>query len=347
MKEIFELERKIVPELLDVLVKRYNILRAISHHQPVGRRSLAEKLSMGERTIRTEIEFLKSQELVEIRSNGMIITEEGRALILKLKETVHEIKGISELERQVENLLHIKKVIIVPGDISESQIALRDLGKACANFVKGCLKDNCIIALTGGSTLREVVEAFPKDSHFKNIQVLPARGGMGENVETQSNTLAALLAKKVEGTYKMLHIPDTLSNDIIENLFKEEPIKSLVETIHKADIIMYGIGNAEQMVKKRGLSETEVQKLIQKGAVGEACGCYFSKDSKIISETTAIGIKISSARKINVHIAVAGGNNKVESIIATEFNDTDGILVTDEAAAKGIIRKFLDSEAHD
>ena len=61
---------------------------------------------------------------------------------------------------------------------------------------------------------------------------------------------------------------------------------------------------------------------------------------KIISETTAIGIKINNARKIKTHIAVAGGNNKVESIIATEYNDYTGVLVTDEAAAKGILDKL-------
>ena len=39
---------------------------------------------------------------------------------------------------------------------------LKDLGKAAANYVKDIIKDNNIIAITGGSTIKEVVEAFPK-----------------------------------------------------------------------------------------------------------------------------------------------------------------------------------------
>ncbi len=100
---------------------------------------------------------------------------------------------------------------------------------------------------------------------------------------------------------------------------------------------MYGIGNAVQMAKKRGVSEAKIKNLIDNGAVGEAFGCYFTKNSQIISEATSIGIKISEARKIRTHIAIAGGKNKVESIISTEFNDINGILVTDEETGKKIL----------
>lgn len=340
LQEILELQKKIVPELVNTLEKRYNVLRTIYHNEPIGRRSLAEKLNTGERTVRTEIGFLKEQELIEINPAGMKVTDDGEEIINKLKDFIHEIKGLSEVEEKIKSLLNLKKVIIVPGDVEENPLVLKDLGKACANYVKDVLEDNSIVALTGGSTLKEVVEAFPKVTNLSNIQVVPARGGMGKNVETQANTLAASLAKKLNGTYKMLHISENLSLDIIDNLLKEEAVKAVIDTIHKADILMYGVGNAVQMARKRGVPEDEIKNLIDNGAVGEAFGCYFSKDSKIISETTAIGIKINNARKIKTHIAVAGGNNKVESIIATEYNDYTGVLVTDEAAANGILEKL-------
>ena len=231
----------------------------------------------------------------------------------------------------------MKKVIIVPGNLEENHLVLKDLGKACSNYVKDVLKDNSIIALTGGSTLKEVVEAFPKINNLSNIQVVPARGGMGKKVETQANTLAASLAQKLNGTYKMLHISENLSLDILKTLLKQEDVKSVIDTIHKADILMYGIGNAVQMARKRGIPQSEIDDLIKNGAVGEAFGCYFNKDSEVIAESTTIGIKINDAKKIKTHIAVAAGKNKVESIISTEFNDVNGVLVTDEATAQSIL----------
>ena len=343
LQEILELQKKIVPELVNTLEKRYNVLRTICHNEPIGRRVLAEMLNVGERTARTEIVFLKEQGLIEINTSGMTVTSEGMEIIYKLNDFIHEIKGLSEVEKKIESFLNLKKVIIVPGDIEENPLVLKDLGKACANYVKDVLEDNSIIALTGGSTLKEVVEAFPKITSLSKIQVVPARGGMGKKVETQANTLAATLAKKLNGTYKMLHISENLSLDIIDTLLKEEAVKAVIDTIHKADLLIYGIGNAVQMARKRGVPQQEIDNLINQGAVGEAFGCNFNKDSIIISETTAVGIKINEARKIKTHIAVAGGKNKVESIISTEFNDINGVLVTDEATAYGIL-KILDNE---
>lgn len=191
LQEILELQKKIVPELVNTLEKRYNVLRTIFHNQPIGRRVLADMLNVGERTVRTEIGFLKEQGLIEINTSGMTVTSEGVEIIHKLNDFIHEIKGLSEVEKKIQSSLNLKKVIIVPGDVEENPLVLKDLGKACANYVKDVLKDNSIIALTGGSTLKEVVEAFPRVTNLSQIQVVPARGGMGKKVETQANTLAA------------------------------------------------------------------------------------------------------------------------------------------------------------
>lgn len=337
LQEILELQKKIVPELVNMLEKRYNLLTNIYHNQPIGRRVLSEKLCIGERSVRTETTFLKEQGLIEIYPSGMVITNDGEEVLKKLKTFIHQVKGLENIEQRVQKLLNLKKVIVVPGDIEENPLILKDLGKACASYVREFIKDDCIIALTGGSTLREVVEAFPKINNYQNIQVVPARGGMGKNVETQANTLAASLAKKLNGTYKMLHISENLRLDIIDSLLKEEAVKAVIDIIHRADILIYGIGNAMQMARKREVPQKEIDNLIKNGAVGEAFGCYFNKDSEIITETTAVGIKINDAKKIKTHIAVAGGKNKVESIISTEYNDVNGVLVTDEGAAKKIL----------
>ena len=74
MQEILKLQKKIIPELVELLEKRYNILSTIYYNQPIGRRILANKLNLGERVVRTEINFFKEQGLIEIHTPGM--TEE-------------------------------------------------------------------------------------------------------------------------------------------------------------------------------------------------------------------------------------------------------------------------------
>lgn len=336
MQEILELQRKIVPELVEVLEKRYNVLRTIFYNQPIGRRMLASELNLGERVVRNEIDLLKSQNLIEINTPGMTVTKDGQHVLEGLKEFIHQIKGLNDIEQSIKSFLGLKDVVIVPGNVEENPSTLKELGKAAANYIKNIVKDNDIIAITGGSTIKEVVEAFPKVSNFSDVLVIPARGGMGRKVESQANYLAAALANKVNGTYKLLHIPENVSGEVLEGLLKEKQIKEVIENIHNADILIYGIGNAIHMAKKRGLSEEYISKLENLGAVGEAFGCYFNKESQVVSESTPIGININDAKKINTHIAVAAGENKVEAIIATEMNNSNAVLVTDESAGRKI-----------
>ena len=81
MQEILGLQKKIVPELVEVLEKRYNILRTIYYNQPIGTTVLASQLNLGERIVRTEISFLKSQGLIEVNTPGMSVTEDGKVIV--------------------------------------------------------------------------------------------------------------------------------------------------------------------------------------------------------------------------------------------------------------------------
>ncbi|MDU2491975.1 MAG: sugar-binding domain-containing protein [Clostridium celatum] len=337
MQEILELQSKIVPELVEVLEKRYNVLRTIFYNQPIGRRMLASELNLGERIVRNEIDLLKSQNLIEINTPGMTVTKDGQHVLEGLKEFIHKIKGLNDIEKSIKSFLGIKDVVIVPGNAEEDPATLKELGKAAANYVKNIIKNSDIIAITGGSTIKEVVEAFPKVSNVSDVLVIPARGGMGRKVESQANYLAASLANKVDGTYKLLHIPENVSYKVLEGLLKEKQIKEVIDNIHNADILIYGIGNAIHMAKKRGLSEDYISKLEKLGAVGEAFGCYFNKNSQMVLENTPIGININDTKKFNTHIAVAAGENKVEAIIATEMNNSNAVLVTDESAGRKIV----------
>lgn len=323
--------------MIELLQKRYNILRTIFYNQPVGRRILANSLGVGERIVRTEINFLKEQNLIEINTPGMSITPEGEDIIEKLKDFIHEIKGLSEIEKYLKDKLGLKDVIIVPGDVEEDKTLINELGKAAGNYLKNVIKDKSIIALTGGSTIKEVIDNVPKMSHLKNVLVVPARGGMGKNLETQANNLAANLANKIGASYKLLHMPDNLSHNALNTILNEKDVKDIVENIRNCDILVYGIGRADEMARRRGLGNEEINKLISLGAVGEAFGYYFNKSGNIVYSTPIIGIQNEDIKKINNLIAVAGGRSKAEAIVAIEINNANSVIIIDEGAAEEII----------
>ncbi len=53
-----------------------------------------------------------------------------------------------------------------------------------------------------------------------NTVVVPARGGLGDNVEPQANTIATVLAQRLGASYRQLYVPDSVSEDILNSIFK-------------------------------------------------------------------------------------------------------------------------------
>lgn len=344
MQDIIKLQKKIVPEITELLEKRYSILKSIYYNQPVGRRTISEELNIGERIVRAEVNFLKDQSLIEIKPDGMITTRQGEEILEKLKKFIFELKGLSDVGKYIKEKVGLKDVIIVPGDIDSDTVAAADLGRAAADFVKSILKDGNTVALTGGTTVKGVVDNFPRVTGLKNVVVVPARGGVGKNVETQANTLAAKLAEDIGASYKLLQVLDTLSKKAMNAIVKEKEVREVLEILQKTDILIYGIGRTHAMAERRGLSEEEIQSLENMGAVGEAFGYYFDKDGKIVHSTTTVGIKYEEVKKIKTQVAVAGGSQKAKAILSVIKNNNKTVLVTDEGAAKEMLNLLKNEE---
>lgn len=337
MRELLLIQQKIVPEFIELLQKRYTILRAIYFNQPIGRRALAAQVDLGERIVRTEVNFLKDQGLIEINSMGMSVTGDGEAVIDALKEFIHELKGLSSIEDMVRQSLGLEKVIVVPGNADKDPLVLKEMGRVGAQYVKTLITDNLIIAVTGGSSVCELVNNMPKMMKESNILVVPARGGMGRVVETQANTITAKLANKLNASYRLLHVPDVMSRETLETMLNEPGIREIIESIERTNLLIYGIGRADEMSRRRGLCDEEMDVLMKKGAVAEAFGYYFDRHGNIVERTSTIGVKFQDVKDIGRIIAVAGGKNKAEAIAAIKTYNKNSVLITDEGAAREII----------
>lgn len=337
MEELLKLQQKIIPEGIDLLERRYIILRNIYYSQPVGRRLLSRNLNLSERIIRTEVNFLKEQGFIEINTSGMVITKLGEEVISKLKKFIYMTKGLSTVENKIKEKLGVKKVIIVPGNIEEDSSVLKELGKAASNCFRDLLKSGDIVALTGGGTIKSFVDSIVRCNNYENITIVPARGGMGRELETQSNTLVSNLAIKCNWNYRLLHVPDNLGIEAAKIIMKEKDVIEVMNIIENADVLIYGIGRADEMAKRRGMAENDIVKLLKKGALGEAFGHYFNKNGEIVYSTPTMGIKNEKVENIQNIIAVGGGSSKAEAIISTQLNKSNGILITDEGASKNIL----------
>ena len=340
MNELLMVCERIAPELMTVLKDRYKLLSHLAYEEPLGRRSLALATDISERAVRSHVDALRGNGLVEISKPGIYLSAEGRELVPKLRSILYEYERVGELEQQLKAALHIDDVIITP---SEGSLMLKRLGFTAAKVVQRMVTDESVVAVSGGSTMAAVAEEMPILPF--NPTVVPARGGVGAVVEYQANVIASVLAERLRGTYKMLHLPDGLSQDSLHMLMTCEPqIKEISDLISRTDVLLFGIGTAMHMADQRHIADEVRKQLVDNHAVGEALGQYCDLDGKLIYSTNNIGLSLPDVAKVPNVIAVAGGQEKASAIIGVMRACQKGILIIDEQAAEGM-RQLLQISA--
>ncbi|MFW5873480.1 MAG: sugar-binding transcriptional regulator [Bacillota bacterium] len=337
MNYLFKVQKKIVPEVVELAEVRYSILKKIYHEEPIGRRSLSEGLKLSVRQVRNELEFLNEQGLIKVSRAGVSLTKEGKDFITELELYFTEIKDFANLEEKVEEKLNINEVLIVPCNLEHSNL-IREIGRVAANYLRRLLRAGDIIAITGGYTMAQVAEMMPYcEAKYEKTVVVPGRGGLGEEVDIQANTIAASIAKKIGGKYYLLQVPDNLKLENISLIKNEPSIQKTLDILGKANILVHGVGNAAEMSARRGMDQTEIDEILSRGAIGEAFGYYYNLAGDIVYSTPSIGLNLEDVEKINTVIAVAGGGKKakaIKSIISPKYQD---VLITDEETARRII----------
>ena len=333
----FQVLRKVAPEVCELTERRHIVLQSVYLQQPIGRRALAAKLAWPERMVRKEVEFLREAGLLETETAGMAITSTGEWVLQGLKGIIRDLHGLSDLENLLARRLSLRKVIVVPGDSDRDEAVKKEIAGATAKLLAEVLGEGDVLAVTGGTTLAEVANSFPAQDEGRDLLVVPARGGLGEEVELQANSVAALIAQGLGGRYRLLHVSDDLGEEAMASVACDPKIREILGIIRSAQVVLHGIGTASDMAKRRGLSPELMSHLKEYQAVGEALGYYFDCHGEIVYTTRSVGLNLEDLSTIDTVIAVGGGRSKAEAALAVLSTGHQHIYITDEGAARQML----------
>lgn len=337
MEHLLTVMERFAPDAMEIIINRYSLLRQVMHHQPVGRRHLCKALGFTERMVRADVDVLKSQGLIQTCPSGIYLTASGEEMVNAIDEFSPFLFNLQSLAQQIKERFGLNEVILVPGDSYYDALTKKDLGRAAARYLKKILYPGCVLAVTGGSTLAEVAEAITDGTGINHLTVVPARGGLGEEMEQQAGAIAARIAKTIGAQYRLLHIPDKLEETTAAALKKDPYLNEVTHLIKNSNILFHGIGSAMEMASRRGLSSSEIAFLQERGAVGEAFRYYFNEKGRIVYEVPGMGLELKDLDHMNQVVAVAGGSNKAAAIKAVLSNGQQTVLISDEGAAQGIV----------
>ncbi|WP_090396084.1 sugar-binding transcriptional regulator [Natribacillus halophilus] len=337
MLDVLEWQKKLQPDILKNLHRRYDILQFIRLSAPVGRRTIASALQISERVLRSEVDLFKEQNLLSVESGGMELTDEGLALLEQLRPAMQNISGRSQLEKDLQATLGISRVIVTSGDSDVRSWVKKEMSQACVSEMIDTLEPNDVVAVAGGTTLATLATSVYPHPNLQNVTFVPARGGLGEDVDLQSNTICAELARGAHAQYRLLHVPDQLSDHAYDSVIQEPGIRELLALIRSPRMVIHSVGEAQTMATRRSADESKLRRLKEQEAIAEAFGYYFDSEGKVVQKEKTIGLQLDELGRDQMVVTLAGGMSKAEAIVAYMTYRPSDLLITDEGAATAIM----------
>ncbi|MEI5995074.1 sugar-binding transcriptional regulator [Candidatus Enterococcus mansonii] len=331
----------VAPDLLDVMQERFHILRNIYWMQPIGRRSLSDSMGITERVLRTETDFLKNLQLIETSKSGMTLTEKGLDVYQGLESVMNQLLGMHQIEKEISQYFGIKRCIVVAGNSDIQEKVLYEFGDVLTDSLDLLLPEGeNIIAVMGGTTMAMTAEHMGTlETEKRHNLFVPARGGIGEAMTVQANSVSAVMASKTGGHHRALYVPEQLSLETYNSLLQEPSIQEVLSLIEQSNCVVHSIGRALHMAARRKMSDDELIMLKQNNAVAESFGYFFDEEGEVVYKIPRIGLQLKDVQKIPNVVAIAGGKTKAKAIHAYMKNAPKQTwLITDEAAANEILK---------
>ena len=331
----------VVPDMINVLSRRFLVLKSIGTDRPVGRRSLAAQLNLSERVLRTETDFLKEQGLICSSKTGMSLTENGALVVRSLTAFMNQMLPLRATKQKLNALFQGKRCLVVPGDSDLSENVVSLMGQAVNDILQALLPlGENIIAVMGGTTMATVAHSLDDSlSEQRDLMFVPARGGIGERVDVQANNVCAQMAEQTAGQHRALYVPEHVSEKTYEPLLREPAVQEVIAMIKRSNAVIHSVGEAIPMAERRSMPQSEIDFLKNNDAVGEAFGYFFNKEGQIIKKLSRIGLQLKDLVSVKCVVAVAGGASKGHALAAyMKLAPSQTFLITDEGAANVILK---------
>jgi len=253
-----------------------------------------------------------------------------------------------DLEGRLKAVFGLDEAIVIPavGDTSSSM--LNALGSVAAEFLLEHLRDGDVLAITPGTTVQAVVQSIDATRPYK-VKVVPVLGAIQGQIESDMNYLATTMGEKMEAESYQLHAPafvDTKEQrDVLRSM---APVKKILDVARNANIALLGVGTVDpdvsRFVQFTALSANDMKNIVDGcGGVGEICAHVYNIKGQPCSKEYSdrvIGLNLTEIKNIPFRIGVAASAAKALPIYGALRGGYLNALITDEAAARGVLELF-------
>ena len=251
------------------------------------------------------------------------------------------------LERAIGKEFGLKTVAVIKTIKGISvEDARRAVGHFGAPFVADLLPPKGVVAIAGGRTIRQLVQALPEDKE-RRLTVVQAMGSIDSIVGPEDALeIGRILARRSKGCFLSLNTPAMVPDRKIRNaLLAVSQIRSVLEHLARANVAIVGVGTLTNSVfaERNVLNSRDTEELAGHGAVGEICGRFYDKNGRECRSRwrdRVLSIDLKQMRQIRQVIGVVAGGDRSAAIAAAIRGRLLNALVIDDTAAGFLCATF-------
>jgi DNA-binding transcriptional regulator LsrR (DeoR family) len=194
-----------------------------------------------------------------------------------------------------------------------------------------------------GSTLNYSLKAIG-DAHAQRMSVISLLGGMTHSRAINPSAVARRLADAFAADCYQLTAPLFVSEPATRAaLWKERGLSELLERARRADIAMLSVGDVREdatLFREGLLPRSAIKSLLAKGAVGDVLCHFIDANGRVVDHPVnerVVAVGLDDLRRVPQIVLAAGGRHKAPAIRAALKATQARVLITEEAAARGLL----------
>ncbi|MFW6380904.1 MAG: sugar-binding transcriptional regulator [Bacillota bacterium] len=251
------------------------------------------------------------------------------------------------IEEEIETHFPVKRALVTVTARSGNNYLLKALAHKASDYINQTFKPHDVIGVGWGSTIYQVARDFTTDKEYNNIGFVPLVGSSFQfDKEFQANNISIMLGEEFKGKGYSLMAPFWANNrQEYETIVQNNDVRRVLDMWQELDRILIGIGcnfSKTPLMKMDEIREKELTKLLNFKQVGDMLTHYFNLYGEFCDldiYRRLINFPLEYFDRVDEVIAIAGGNQKKDSLIGAFRTGKIDTIILDSATAQEIIKE--------
>ena len=247
------------------------------------------------------------------------------------------------LERNLVDAFGLADAVVVPAPAEEADVATV-VGHAAGTYLGDQARDGMSIGVGWGATLHMSLKALASQP-LKQLSVISLLGGMTHSRAVNPSAVARRVADAFGADCYQLTAPVIVADESVRAALWAEPgLRELLERARRIDLALVSVGDVSEeatLFRQGLLPRSELASLGAAGAVGDVLCHFIDADGKVVDHPVnrrVVAVDLEDLRRVPRIVVAAGGRRKVGAIRAALKATGASVLITEDAAARGLLR---------